>query len=217
MDPGKLVSSLLKGIVLGFSIAAPVGPIGVLCIRRTLAEGRLVGFVSGLGAATADLFYGGLAAFGLTVLASWLIGAGPILGGIGGVYLIVLGVRTFFTRPAETAAQLEPRRGGLWGAYLSTLFLTLTNPATILSFLAVFAGLGLSQSPQGEMSGAGFPGAGMLVFGVFLGSSTWWLLLSGGVSLLRSRVTLRGLVWVNRAAGVVLIGFGLAAVVLMIR
>jgi threonine/homoserine/homoserine lactone efflux protein len=209
---GDLINNLLKGIVLGFSIAAPVGPIGVLCIRRTLAEGHLVGFVSGLGAATADLFYGALAAFGLTALSSWLIGAGRFLGLVGGLYLMFLGVRTFFSRPEETGAQPEPRRAGLWGAYLSTLFLTLTNPATILSFLAVFAGLGLAQQPQG-----GRYEASMLVLGVFMGSSTWWLLLSGGVSLLRRRVTMGGLTWVNRAAGVVLVGFGLVALILMIR
>jgi threonine/homoserine/homoserine lactone efflux protein len=212
MEPGELASSLLKGIVLGFSIAAPVGPIGVLCIRRTLAEGRLVGFVSGLGAATADLFYGGLAAFGLTALTGWLINAGPALAVVSGGYLILLGVRTFFNRPSEANALPDARHAGLWGAYLSTLFLTLTNPATILSFLAVFAGLGLAQEQRADALGAG-----VLVLGVFLGSSTWWLLLSGGVSLVRRRVTLLGLVWVNRIAGVVLAGFGLAALFLVIR
>jgi threonine/homoserine/homoserine lactone efflux protein len=194
---------LLKGILLGFAIAAPVGPIGVLCIRRTLAEGRRVGFVSGLGAATADLIYGGVAAFGLTAISSLLVAQQFWLALLGGGYLIYLGVRTFLSQSAAQVA--EARRGGLWGAYLSTFFLTLTNPATILSFVAVFAGLGL-----GGTDGI-FAGAALLVLGVFLGSAGWWLLLSAAVGLLRGRVTPAVLVWVNRVAGVVLVGFGAAA------
>lgn len=203
------VNFLLKGILLGFAIAAPVGPIGVLCIRRTLAEGRRVGFVSGLGAATADLFYGAVAAFGLTAVSSLLVAQQFWLALLGGGFLIYLGVRTFFSKPAAQAA--EARRGGLWGAYLSTFLLTLTNPATILSFVAVFAGLGL-----GGTDGS-FSGAALLVIGVFLGSAGWWLLLSAAVGLLRGRVTPAALVWVNRIAGLVLVGFGLVALLAIWR
>jgi threonine/homoserine/homoserine lactone efflux protein len=194
---------LLKGLLLGFSIAAPVGPIGVLCIRRTLAEGRAVGFVSGLGAATADAAYGALAAFGLTFVTSWLVGGQGWLRLIGGAFLCYLGARTFLAKPAEQAASVKG--SGLLGAYATTLFLTLTNPTTILSFVAVFAGLGLA-------SGAGnYASAGWLVGGVFLGSAAWWLVLSGGVSLLRARFDARAMVWVNRFSGMVIAGFGVVA------
>lgn len=199
MDLGPL----LRGLVLGFSIAATVGPIGVLVIRRSLAEGRLVGFVSGLGAATADFFYGAIAAFGLTAVAGLMISQQAWLRLVGGAFLVYLGVRTFLAQPAGQAAEASGR--GLLGAYGSTLFLTLTNPATILSFAVIFAGLGLAGFEGGAWASLA------LVVGVFLGSAGWWLLLSGGVSLLKGQVTLRGLVWVNRIAGGIIVAFGIAA------
>jgi threonine/homoserine/homoserine lactone efflux protein len=135
---------LLKGLLIGFSIAAPVGPIGVLCIRRTLTEGRLTGLLSGLGAATADACYGCIAGFGLTVISSLLIRQQFWLSLIGGLFLCYLGGKTFLAKPAETTS--EPASTSFVGAYASTLFLTLTNPATILSFVAIFAGLGLANT-----------------------------------------------------------------------
>jgi threonine/homoserine/homoserine lactone efflux protein len=133
---------LLGGIILGFSIAAPVGPIGVLCIRRTLAEGRASGLVSGLGAATADAIYGCVAGFGLTFISSFLVNQQRWLHLVGGAFLCYLGIRTFLARPADQAALAQG--SGLIGAYGSTFLLTLTNPMTILSFTAVFAALGVA-------------------------------------------------------------------------
>ena len=137
---------LFQGVLLGFSIAAPVGPIGVLCIRRTLAEGRLTGFVSGLGAATADAIYGLVAGFGLTFVSSLLVGGQFWMRLVGGAFLCYLGARTFLAKPAQRTASATG--SGLLGAYASTLVLTLTNPMTIFSFAAVFAGLGVG--PGGE-------------------------------------------------------------------
>ena len=194
---------LLKGLLIGFSIAAPVGPIGVLCIRRTLAEGRLAGFLSGLGAATADGLYGCVAAFGLTAFSNLLTAQSGWLKLAGGVFLLYLGARTFFSRPAER--QAEARGGSLLGSYLSTLFLTLTNPVTILAFLGIFAGLNLGNT------GGDYAAAGVLVAGVFLGSAAWWLTLSTLVGLLRERFTPAAMIWVNRLAGLVIFGFGVAA------
>ena len=194
------LSFLLKGVVIGFSIAAPVGPIGVLCIRRSLAQGRETGLVTGLGAATADAGYGYVAAFGLTAISSFLVGQRLWLGLLGGLFLCYLGVRTFRSRPAEQAADLHGN--GLIAAYLSTLLLTLTNPMTILTFMAVFAGLGLGRSPD-------YFSAGAMVAGVFVGSALWWLLLSSAVALFRSRVTSDWMRAVNRLAGGVMIAFGL--------
>jgi len=197
------VRFLLQGGIIGLSIAAPVGPIGVLCIRRTLAEGRLAGLVSGLGAATADGFYGSIAGFGLTVISSLLVSQQAWLRLVGGLFLCYLGFRTLLARPAQQAA--ATRGPGLWQTYASTLFLTLTNPMTILSFAAIFAGMGLGQT-RGD-----YASAGLLVLGVFLGSAAWWLLLSSSVAALRAKFPAMGLLWVNRISGVIILGFGVVA------
>jgi threonine/homoserine/homoserine lactone efflux protein len=201
----------VRGVLIGFSIAAPVGPIGVLCIRRTLAAGRAVGFVSGLGAATADAFYGSLAAFGLTLVTSFLVGQQTALRVVGGLFLLYLGLRTLLARPAPEAHAVGPRSGaGLAAAYLSTLALTLTNPTTILSFVAIFAGLGVGQQcPGPEPCPTDWGGATLLVVGVFVGSAAWWLLLSGGVGLARGLFSPARLRWVNWLSGAIILAFGL--------
>jgi threonine/homoserine/homoserine lactone efflux protein len=191
-----------RGLIIGFSIAAPVGPIGVLCIRRTLADGRLAGFLSGIGAASADMFYGAVAAFGLTAVQNLLLGQSDWLRILGGIFLLYLGVKTFLSKPSEQAA--EASRGGLFGAYISTFFLTITNPITILSFIAIFAGLRLAETSGNYISAA------FMVLGVFLGSVTWWLTLSFTVGFLRQRFNASWQIWVNRIAGVIILGFGVA-------
>jgi threonine/homoserine/homoserine lactone efflux protein len=200
MDPGLVV----RGFLLGFAVAAPVGPIGVLVIRRTLVAGPRAGFVSGLGAATADAAYGSLAALGLIAAAHPLVDHAGLLRLGGGLFLCWFGFRTLVARPAQ-----EAEAGGdaprLWGAYGSTLLLTVANPMTMLSFAAAFAGLGLANGVAG-------PGAGLaLVAAVFLGSMLWWALLSGGVGLLRGALGTRALRAVNGVAGLLLLGFGLFA------
>lgn len=200
-----MITSFLRGLLLGFAIAAPVGPIGILCIRRSLAQGRAIGFVSGLGAATADMLYGCIAAFGLTAISGLLVRQQGWLRLVGGLFLCILGVRTLLARPADRPAAAEGR--GYRSAYLSTLLLTLTNPMTILSFAAVLAGLGLGGA------GSGYPAAAAVVLGVFVGSAAWWFLLSGGVSLLRGKLDTRMLLWINRVSGLIITGFGIAALV----
>ncbi len=200
-----IIFFLLRGVALGFAIAAPVGPIGVLCIRRTLAYGRMVGFVTGLGAATADATYGAIAAFGVSAVTSALVSGRLWIHLIGALFLAWLGLRTALARPAAktpdaaTSSPTEPRRAGLLVAWSSTVALTLTNPATIISFAAVFAGLGLI--------GMGYAPAALTVVGVFIGSALWWLLLSGGVNVLRERFNARAMRWVNRISGALLLGF----------
>ena len=198
---------LLKGIFLGFSIAAPVGPIGLLCIRRTLTGGIASGFVSGLGAATADVMYGAMAAFGLSVVTTFLLDHQRFLQAGGGLFLLYLGVTTFRSLPAETAAAATGQ--GLLGAYASTLLLTITNPMTILSFAAIFAGLGLGPADSSYMA------AGALIAGVFIGSLLWWLLLSGAVHFFRQRVEKHQLKRVNQLSGLIIAGFGLYCLWLM--
>ena len=190
-----------KGLILGFTIAAIVGPIGILCIRRTLQFGRWSGLFSGLGAALADALYALIAAFGLTFVSNFLIAAQFWLQLIGGGFLLYLGWKTFRTKPHPQEIQVSHKT--LITDFVSTFFLTLTNPTTILSFLAIFAGLGLATF-QGDYSQAS-----MLVLGVFLGSSVWWLLLSEGLTFFRKRLSQKVMRAINRVAGVVIAGFGL--------
>ena len=202
-------SFLLRGLIIGFAVAAPVGPIGVLCIRRTLAAGRLSGFVSGLGAATADALYGCIAVFGLTFVSRLLDRHHVWLRLAGGAFLCYLGVRTLLTRPAEREA--SAKGGGLVAAYATTLALTLANPTTIASFAAAFAILGMASDRPSYVS------ASLFVLGVFIGSALWWLILSGAVGTLRSRVDDHRLRWVNRISGAILAGFGLLAFASLLR
>lgn len=194
---------LLKGMILGFSIAAPVGPIGILCIRKTLQFGRFSGLFSGLGAAFADSIYAVIAAFGLTVISNVLLAEQFWFRLIGGIFLLFLGWKTFVAKAATDSKHVPHTT--LLNDFISTFFLTITNPMTILSFLAVFAGLGLS-SVHGD-----YLQAGGLVVGVFLGSAIWWLLLSEGVTLFRKKVSEKVMIWINRVAGVIIVGFGISA------
>ena len=199
MDPGVFV----RGLVVGLAVAAPVGPIGVLCIRRTLADGRLAGLATGLGAATVDAFYGGIAAFGVTVVSGLLLSQQVWIRLIGGLFLCYLGVKTIAAAPAERAAT-APGPTPLQ-AYISAVALTLANPPTILSFAAIFAGLGVGTT--GRATGA----AVVLVLGVLVGSALWWVLLSSGVAAVRARVSPRVLRWINCLSGAMLVAFGVLA------
>jgi threonine/homoserine/homoserine lactone efflux protein len=194
---------LARGLALGFSIAAVFGPIGVLCLRRTLTSGFAVGFSSGLGAATADAAYAALAGLGLTALATLMVEHHLWLRLVGGGFLVYLGVLTARSAPAPLSASSPLAVTRLAGAYTSTLALTLSNPMTILSFAAIFAGLGL-----GSLGGESSHWALALVVGVFVGSAAWWLVLTGAVARLRSRITARRLHLVNVASGLLIFGFG---------
>lgn len=200
-----------RGVAIGFSVALPVGPMAVLCIRRTIAHGRLAGFVSGAGIASADAVYGAVAAFGLTSVSSLLVDLQGVIRVVGGLFLVYLGVRTLRSRAAETARAVGPERRGRAGAYLSTLGLTLTNPATILAFAAIFSGLGVADE------GAGIGSATALTLGVFAGSIGWWAILTSGTSLVRGAVTAARLTWLNRFSGTVILVFGLLALATALR
>jgi threonine/homoserine/homoserine lactone efflux protein len=192
-------SLFVRGFLLGLSIAAVVGPIALLCVRRTVATGFAIGFASGLGAATADASYAAVASLGISALSSVLVEQRVWLRLIGGGFLVYLGVSTLRTPPASRAAHSALTGLRLAGAYSATLALTLSNPMTIMSFAAIFAGIGASGMD--------------LVGGVFAGSAAWWLILAGAVSRLRTRVTSERLRWVNLGSGVLILAFGIQSVI----
>lgn len=194
---------LFKGILLGFAIAAPVGPIGILCIRRTLQYGRLSGLVSGLGAAVADTIYGLIAALGLTFVSDFLFEHQFWLRLFGGLFLIYLGWKTYHSKPNEQFQTVSHQT--LFTDFVSTFFLTLTNPLTLVSYLAIFAGLGIADLHGQHLNSI------YLVLGIFLGSACWWFILSEGITIFREKISLRLMVWINRMAGILIAGFGVAA------
>lgn len=199
----------LKGMGLGISIAAPVGPIGVLCIQRTLKKRFPSGFFSGLGAATADLLYGSLAGFGALWLGNHLVQIQTPLRLVGGSILVLMGVRAFLQK--EQQAANTGKSHGLTGDYFSTFLLTLTNPITIFSFAAVYGGLGLGSAETSTWQ------MGLLVLGVFVGSVAWWLTLSSLVALLRGRFKPQFYKVINKIAGVVLVGFGVSLLLALLK
>ncbi len=196
------VTLFIRGFLIGLSVAAAIGPMAILCIRRTLAQGHLAGLATGLGVASADGCYGAVAGFGLVLISQFVVAQHVWLRIIGGIFLCYLGLKTLLAAPATRAASAGG--GDLVRSYLSALGLTLTNPMTILSFAAIFAGLGVG-------TGGGYGGAGLLVLGVFIGSALWWVVLAGAVTALRGRITPRVLRWVNRASGTIILAFGLVA------
>ncbi len=199
------VSFFLRGLLIGLSIAAAVGPMSILCIQRTLRRGQRYGLISGLGIATADAVYGCIAAFGLTLISNFLVSQQFWIRLIGGLFLVYLGMRTLLSEPAERAA--SAKASGFVSAYISTLLLTLTNPTTILSFVAIFAGIGVGGASRSYAS------AVIVVLGVFTGSVLWWCILTSIVSFLRTRFNEVWLLWINRVSGGVITIFGVVALV----
>jgi threonine/homoserine/homoserine lactone efflux protein len=187
----------LKGLLFGFLLAATVGPMWVLCFRRTLAQGPLAGFVSGMGIAVADGFYGTVAAFGLTAISGFLLQHSFWIGLVGGVFLVYLGVKILISNPTMDG-KVVPKVSHS-KAFLSTLGLTLANPPTILAFAAIFAGLGLVSSDYAT--------AALVVLGVFLGSASWWIALAVGAGWLRGRIGPKLFRAINTVAGLSILGF----------
>jgi threonine/homoserine/homoserine lactone efflux protein len=192
----------LKGLAIGFAIAAPVGPINLLCLRRSLADGRRVGFVSGLGAAAADTTYGTIAAVGLTTVTSFLVGHRLGLQLAGGLFLAALGLHTMRARAPRREAAAPVHVGRLRDAFASTYVLTLANPMTIVAFAGIFAGLGLGWRTGRAVD------ALELIGGVFLGSSLWWLTLALLAGTFGRHLNDDALRWINLIAGGVIAAFG---------
>lgn len=204
MDLGLLA----QGVILGFTIAAAVGPIALLIIRRTLSSGWGTGMVSGLGVATADGIYGAIAAFGLTAISSVLVSLADPLGVLGGAVLVWLGIRTVLAPPAVREASASGAWRGLTGAFLSILGLTLTNPMTILLFVSIVVNLDLSGSTAD---------AALVTTGFFLGSAGWWLVLVSLVAALRTRITGRVLHLVTVVSGALIALYGVLAIIAVVQ
>jgi threonine/homoserine/homoserine lactone efflux protein len=198
-------SVLLRGFALGLAIAASPGPIFFLCLRRTLVKGWLIGLCSGFGVATADGFYAAVAVFGVGAITTLLTGERRWLALAGGALLVVLGARIVLDRP-KTAETATANGTGLAWAYISTLALTITNPATIISFAALAATLGAGIS-------GGFLRSALVVVGVLLGSVTWWCVLAALAAGLRARITPRVVRGISTVSGLAIVALGLAALV----
>ena len=198
----------LKGVAFGFLLAATVGPMWVLCLRRTLAFGAFAGLASGMGIAVADGLYGAVAAFGLTAISGFLLGYAFWIGLVGAVFLVWLGVMALMARPVEIRAETENQ--SLAAAFLSTLGLTLTNPPTILAFAAIFAGLGLAANTD-------YRAAAFVTLAVFLGSASWWIILATAAGALRQRIGPRHLRAINVVSGLTILGFAGWQIVELLR
>ena len=199
-----------RGLAVGFAVAFALGPIGLLVIRRTVDRGWAYGFLSGVGVATADALYGSVAAFGLTAISGLLVGIDRALGIVGGAVLVVLAVRSLRSALRSSGEATARSDGGRLAsplaAWASMVALTLTNPATILSFAALFASIGAGTG--------GAAGAMAVVVGVFTGSVAWWALLTGLIAGLRARLTPRVIRWLNIVSAAVIGGFGVVAIAL---
>ncbi|MBI2090694.1 MAG: LysE family transporter [Deltaproteobacteria bacterium] len=196
----------LKGLLIGFVVAVPVGPMGVLCVSRALSGGPAYGFISGLGVATGDAAWAGIAALGLTIVSGFLLSQQAWLRFIGGIFLCYLGSKIFLTKPGVLSA--SGAATGFAGAYGSTFLLTFSNPATILSFVAIYAGWGV-ESLSGD-----YLSAAVLTAGVFAGSASWWILLNGSLLAFRASLAYAGLQWVQRISGAIIGGFGFIIILL---
>jgi threonine/homoserine/homoserine lactone efflux protein len=197
-----LIGFLLKGLLVGIVIAVPVGPVGVLCIRRTILDGRLAGLFSGLGAASADSLFGIIAGFGLTVISDSLFYYQDYLRIGGAAFLLYVGITALMADPMARRRRSDGDPQGLFGDFASTFVLTITNPVTILSFIAIFGAIGFTGEEATMVHAA------VLVAGVWCGSFLWWVGLVAAAGLLRMSFQRQHLVWISRGSGGVLVAAG---------
>jgi|ERR1700722_10001096 threonine/homoserine/homoserine lactone efflux protein len=197
------IELFLRGIAAGFAISAPVGPVNVLCVSRTIAKGWWAGIVSGFGAASADTLYGSIAGFSISIVIGFLLRQQSKLRLFGGILLVLLGIWYYFKRPAP----LSESKGADHSDFVTTFLLNLTNPTTVLSFLAVLAVLGLSEQRPAWLTL-------IMVGGIFIGSMGWWLILTGITNHFRERFNDRAMLWMNRIGGIAIGAFGVVMFIL---
>jgi len=199
LEAGMDFSFFVKGFVVGLLVAVPVGPVGVVCVHRLLTRGKLHGLVSGFGAATADAVWAAVVVFGLTLVSNFLTKHEMWFHVVGGIFLCVLGVRTFFSKE-RTGSEHNVGLNHI-GNYGSAFLITIMNPVVVLAFAAVFAGLEIVSKNHVQM--------GLLIGGVFAGSAAWWVVLSAAAGIFNKQFNASSLNWLHKVAGVIIIGFGL--------
>lgn len=201
---------LLEGIVIGLLATIPLGPIGVICIQRTINKGRLSGFISGMGATVADTIYATIAGFSLAFIINFIDAHRLIIEVFGGVIIIILGIRTFNNNPVTQLRRHKKRKNKLFEDFISTLLLTITNPLMIFYFLALFAAGNIVES-----SSIGY--TFITIAGVFMGGVIWWYVLTTLVASFRHRFRLKHLWWINKIAGGIIIVLGVLALLNAMR
>jgi len=194
-----------KGLIVGLMVTIPLGPIGVLCIQRTLNKGRVSGFVSGLGASAADAIFAVIAGFGISYIISFVKAQQVYFQIFGGLIVMFLGIHIFYTNPVRQLRLQRMNKNRLHHDFLSVFFLTITNPLAILLFLAMFAGINVSDHEINAF------GLSSLVGGVLAGSAGWWFLVSFIISIFRERIRLRNIWWMNKVAGAIVFVLGILA------
>jgi threonine/homoserine/homoserine lactone efflux protein len=199
---------LLQGMIIGLVVAVPVGPLGLLCINRALVMGPWCGLLSGFGVATADALAAGIAALGISLVSAFLTDHQTGLRFIGGMFLCYLGLKIYNCEPTRQAPSSD--FNGWFGAYATTFLLTLSNPVTILSFIAIYAGWGIES-----LSGHYFAAA-ILMLGVFIGSAMWWIALFVGLTAFRDKFSMRVLRWIHKISGLVIASFGVVVLLSLI-
>ncbi len=204
-----LAELLIRGVIIGLGGTIPLGPIGVLCIQRTLSKNQKSGFVSGLGSATADVIFASIALFSLSVVLSFVESHLMLIKAIGGICVTLVGIRIFFTNPVVQIRRNRAGQSNLWQDFLSLFLITIANPPFILIFVALFAAFGFTAADLGFARGA------LLIAGVFLGAALWWFTLTFFISLLRNKFRPRHLLWMNRISGAVIVALGIGAVMTM--
>jgi threonine/homoserine/homoserine lactone efflux protein len=191
----------IKGIIVGISTSAPLGPLGILCIQRTINKGVFSGFITGFGAAFADIIYASIAGFGISIIADFLREYQIFIRIIGGIILLIVGIMIFRSNPVKQIRQQNSQN--YFGYFISSLFITITNPITIVVFGAVFASLGLDEvSTINPII--------ITLIGIFSGALLWWLSLTVSVNIFRNKIRLRNLWWINKITGILVSLFGLA-------
>jgi threonine/homoserine/homoserine lactone efflux protein len=199
------VEFLIKGLIVGFLASIPLGPVGVLCIQRTINKGRYSGLISGMGAATVDMFFALIAALGLTYIINFIEEKQFFIQLIGGGVLIFLGTKIFNTNPIKQIRKHRRKKNKLIEDYLSVFFLTLSNPLAVFLFIAAFAGIGMVTSKDSSLKSS------LIILGVFIGATLWWSILTFLIDFFRKHFRLKQLWWINKIAGVLIIVFGVAA------
>ncbi len=206
-----IITLLIKGIIIGLLASVPLGPVGVICIQRTINKGKLSGFLSGMGAATADTLFAAIAGFSLTLVISYIEERHVIFQGIGGLIVLLLGIKIFYTNPIRQLRRHKKKKDNLLQDYLSVLAVTITNPLAIFLFIALFASLGVVTGDSDVLLSLITTG------GVLIGAATWWYILTSLVNTYRRKFRLRQLWWINKVSGAVIFTLGAIALIGLLR